>query len=323
MRVPASQFAARTKDGAALSASSSGGVFTEFARTVFSMGGVVVGVGWEKNPFRAVHKVARSENELAEMRGAKYVFSDMAKCLSEVDSALKEGKSVLFTGTPCQTAAMRKKYGCLDNLMLCAIICHSAPERDVWAAYIEELEGNAKSKIVNMRFRDKRSGWRKNQFVVDFENPSRRIVEPLDKNVYMHAFFTGLSARRVCSKCPFRCGENGADIMIGDFWGIEDCHPEWDDDKGVSAVLVYSEKGESLLRSSALDLISVSYGQVLAKNPHIEKSPVPDEARRVRFMSLYRKVGIAHAFCMALQDPLYRRIPRYCVRMARRLLHLG
>ena len=74
---PVTQYAAWTLDMIVREKSTSGGVFTELSREMFRRGGVVIAAGWAQSPFRVMHKVARKELDLDDMRGAKYASSDM------------------------------------------------------------------------------------------------------------------------------------------------------------------------------------------------------------------------------------------------------
>ena len=179
---PIECYASRTTDDELLKMSSSGGVFTELAQQILKDGGLVFGAGW--NPFTlcAEHKCASCESDLSELRGSKYTVSDISKTYKQIRQALTSGIKVLFTGLPCQIAAIRKTFAKDKNLILCGIMCHSISEPAVWKKYVSELETKAESKIRSIKFRDKRNGWRNGTFVVEFEDPSKNIYEKLYEN---------------------------------------------------------------------------------------------------------------------------------------------
>ena len=298
MARPLSQYAAWTLDTPLREMSTSGGVFTELARTVFRDGGVVVAAGWLKSPFRVAHKVASQESDLDEMRGAKYAPSDMSDAWKDVNNALSKGRYCLFVGTPCQTAAIRKRFGSGNGkLLVCALFCHSVPERYIWAKYVNELELAHGSPLKSVQFRCKKHGgtWRNGIFVADFEDGQSPIIEPLAGNVYCDAFFMRLSTRRSCLNCRFKCGNSGADIMIGDFWGVEKSHPELDDGKGLSAVLVYTSAGDRVLAETKCELRTVEYQEIVACNKHLEHSVACNTASRARFFRLCNTMTIEEA----------------------------
>ncbi len=265
---------AMTKNCSLRMQSTSGGVFTELARVVLREGGVVFGAGWDGR-FHVVHKWTESEVGLEEMRGSKYAVSDMSGVYEPLRRFLSEGRKVLFTGTPCQTAAIRKVFGEKPNLILCALICMANIEAERWEKYAKGLERSAKSRIKKINHRFKIDGQKGAFFKVEFEDQSKNFVEPL----YGNRHWQNLRARprRACLACQFRKGGHSADLQIGDFWGCKRFFPEVDDSNGVSAILVFSPRGESILQSSALTLKAVEYGQILEGNPYLEKPYVPQK----------------------------------------------
>ena len=317
---PIDCFAARTMDSSSLKASSSGGMFTELARQIFKVGGLVFGAGWNHETMCAEHKCASSEDELAELRGSKYTESDLAKVYKPIKEALAAGRKVLFTGMPCQVAAMRKTFGSDENLILCGIMCHSMAEPAVWKKYVVELECKARSKITAIHFRDKRCGWRNSMFVVEFADASKNIAENLYTNAYARAYFAGLSTRRSCLDCQFRSGRCQADLIIGDFWGVEDHWPEMNDNKGISAVLLFTEKGRALFDLQNVSKRQISYRQVVAKNPFLETSVKVDAKQRERFERAYQDTDMANAVRYALEGPLPLRVVRFSYRFPRRVV---
>ncbi len=322
-REPIACYAARTTDEALLKASSSGGMFTELARQVFEDGGLVVGAGWNRETMCAEHKCASNEAELAELRGSKYTESDLSKVYKPVKEALAAGRKVLFTGMPCQVAAMRKTFGSDENLILCGIMCHSMAEPAVWKKYVSELERQAGSKITSVHFRDKRKGWRDGTFVVEFADASRNIAENLYANAYARAYFAGLATRKSCLDCPFRSGRCQADLIIGDFWGVEDHWPEMDDNQGISAVLLFTEKGRALFDSLNVGKRQISYRQVVAKNPFLETSVKVDAKQRERFERAYQHADMASAVRYALEGPWPLRAIRFACRLPLRALRFA
>ena len=322
-REPIACYAARTTDEGLLKASSSGGMFTELARQVFEDGGLVAGAGWNRATMCAEHKCASNEAELSELRGSKYTESDLSKVFKPIKEALAAGRKVLFTGMPCQVAAMRKTFGGDENLILCGIMCHSMAEPAVWKKYVSELESQAGSKVTSIRFRDKRRGWRDSTFVVEFADASKNIAENLYENAYVRAYFAGLATRKSCLDCPFRSGRCQADLIIGDFWGVEDHWPEMDDNRGISAVLLFTEKGQSLFDSLKVCKRQITYAQVVAKNPFLETSVKVDAKQRERFERVYRHTDMANAVRYALEGLWPLRAIRFAYRLPLRALRFA
>lgn len=302
-RFPLACFAARTRDAAVLKASSSGGVFTELARHVLSKGGVVAGAAWNRKTWQVEHRVVRDEAGLAELRGAKYVYSHFAGVLGELERHLAEGRPVLFSGVPCQIAAVRQRLRGAEGLLACGIICHSGVDEKIWLRYVAEAEKKAKSRLADIRFRDKSDGSGHDRFVMEFEDPRRNVSMFLDQCPYARAFFAGYAAREVCLSCRFRTGRAGMDILLGDFWGIGKHLPSWADGRGASAVLVYSEKGLAAWNALDLEKAPVEYAQILEGNPMLERCVEPNREKRALFLEKCPELGVARAWRRVSEGP--------------------
>jgi len=305
-------FASRTKDNALIKESTSGGIFTELARYVFVRSGVVFGAVFSRSTFDVVFVRAETEDELADMRGAKYCPSDMSSVYGQIATCLNEERLVMFVGLPCQTAALRKRFGCDQRLILCGLFCHSVPEKWIWAKYVDELQRDHDSRLIDVKFRDKRFGWKKSSFIARFENGDQ-IVENIGENVYARAFFEGYSSRASCLACQFKQERSNADILIGDFWGIENVCPQLDDEKGVNAVAVLSAHGQTLLDGLSVEKIEVSAADVVKRNPYFVNSVSPDLYRRKRFLFAYKhskslSQSLEYANHLPISLRLYRRV---------------
>ena len=131
--------------------SSSGGMFTLLAEYVLNKGGVICGAAYDEK-WNVHHIIINNTADLDKLRGSKYIQSDTEKCYSEIEKLLKNGKEVLFSGTPCQVAGLNtflgRKY---DNLLTVDLLCHGAPSRGVWQKYLTESFKDRK--IINVNFR--------------------------------------------------------------------------------------------------------------------------------------------------------------------------
>ena len=139
--------------------SSSGGIFSELALYILKSGGVVFGAAFTSN-FTVSHIMIDKEDDLAKLRGSKYLQSNIHESYKAVRSVLKEGRMVLFSGAPCQVAGL---YGYLQrdysNLVTCDFVCHGVPSPNVFLKYKEWLENCYKSSFISYTFRDKRNSW--------------------------------------------------------------------------------------------------------------------------------------------------------------------
>jgi hypothetical protein len=146
-----------------------------------------------------------------------------------------------------------------------------------------------KSNIEAVHFRDKRQGWKRYNFFLRFRlsnSVERRLIEPLDKNVFMKGFLRDLYLRPSCHECPSKNFKSGSDITLGDYWGIQNILPDFDDDKGVSLVMINTLKGKEYCCGLDTELRETSYIDVLRFNPSIEKSAKSNKNRSLFFQSI-------------------------------------
>ena len=93
----------KQKDFQSRMKSRSGGIFAAVSDKVLEAGGVVYGCALDES-FHAFHRRAVTKEERDLFRGSKYVQSEMKDAMKQAVKDLKEGKLVLFSGTPCQIA---------------------------------------------------------------------------------------------------------------------------------------------------------------------------------------------------------------------------
>jgi len=242
-------YAAYTNEDSLRKDSSSGGVFSELAKYVLSQNGAVYGAEYDEK-FGVKHTRVDNGNDLGKIRGAKYSESNLGYTFKDVLSDLKQGKKVLFSGTPCQVAGLKsfvkKDY---ENLYCLDFVCHGVPSPNAWRAYVDyraKLDSDGKMPTeINMR--SKCSGWSNYKYssVFKYENGTEKVVSNAD-NLFMSLYIGGCLSKPSCEECSFKGYSRVSDITIGDFWGIWDTDPGMDDNKGTSVVLVHSEKGKAL-----------------------------------------------------------------------------
>lgn len=231
--------------------SSSGAVFPLMAQEVLDRGGVVAGAVYGDG-HRVEHRIVRSDAEMQAMRGSKYAQSDMETLFSDVVRELEQKKTVLFTGLPCQTEALRRfcrlKKGEDEHLILCDIICGKVPSPGVWNEYVSHLEKKYGGSLTKFVCRDKDKGWQyqSSKVVVGGRNVSAQAER---EDAWMQLFVHSALCRPSCYRCPFTRLERQSDLTIGDFWGVEKSLPDFTDARGVSLILVHTEKGRALADS--------------------------------------------------------------------------
>lgn len=240
-------YAAYNTNEAIRQESSSGGIFSLLADAVLSCAGIVYGAALDGTVVKHL-RISRKE-ELPLLRGSKYVQSDINQSFLLARQDLEQGRRVLFTGTPCQIegllAFLQKSY---DNLICMDIICHGVPSPKVWNSYVIMREKAAESRVNQISFRNKKDGWRNFSMYIRFSNSSEYISQSA-KDPFMNAFLCDLCLRPSCYQCSFKKINRASDITVADFWGIEEVCPDMDDDRGISLVILQSEKGKSLFSS--------------------------------------------------------------------------
>ena len=235
--------------------SSSGGIFSALAMHVIRQGGVVFGVVW-KDKITAVFDKAETPEELTRMRGSKYTPAIPGSVYRDCLSALKKGRQVLFSGTPCQVHALKKYLGKeYSNLLTIDIVCHGMPSHLLMEQYIREMEQGSGKSIKYVSFREKPEGWINFHIACYYENDSRS-TNSLREDLYMKIFLSDKALNHACYNCPYAHIPRQGDITLGDYWSVEHIHSDWPIEKGVSAILANSQKGNDTLEklTEVLDL---------------------------------------------------------------------
>lgn len=242
-------YAGEYKDKDILRKSSSGGAFTAICKSFCDKNYVIFGAKFDSN-FQVKHDYIEDINEIDIFRKSKYVQSDINNMYLKAREFLNKGKKVVFSGTPCQIAGLKsflnnKEF---ENLLCVDIICHGVPSAKVWNQYIKYVEKKYNSRIKDINFREKIT---KNNICnskgikIELEN-GKTIIEDNIKNYYLRAFQRELLFRPSCKKCKFANSNRISDITIGDCWGINKIHPELDVHKGVSLIVINTEKGNKI-----------------------------------------------------------------------------
>lgn len=245
-------YAMRNKDEEIVKNSSSGGVISALAKRVLE-NGVVYGASFE-NDFSLKHVAITSLEDLPKIQKSKYLQSSIIDAYANIRQNLADGKQVLFIGTPCQVAGVHSIIGDVEGLYKVAIVCHGVPSPEYWMQYKTQLEKTHGSVLKSFDFRNKVNGWKNYAISYEFEN-GEKIIEKPSQNPFMQKFYHNKSLRASCGNCSFKAGKSGADITIGDFWGLQTLAKNLDDDKGTSVVVIHTEKGNKLINS--LDNIEV------------------------------------------------------------------
>lgn len=309
--------------------SSSGGVFTFLAEQIIDKGGVVFGAKWSKD-WEVVHDYAETKEALREFRGSKYVQSKLGNTFLQAEQFLKQERLVLFSGTPCQIAALklflRKDY---SNLVTVDFICHGVPSPGVFRQYMQEqlniYEGGEKvtclpNKLIvphgieinRIAFRDKALGWKR--FSMSYE--LNRVCpdgcdvicysKPLSEDPFLRGFLRNLYLRPSCHECPTKELKSGSDFTIGDFWDIRKFRRNLDDDKGLSALLVNNERFRWMIDGIQIDEIPYSFLRKV--NPAVVKSCIIPKQRALFWND--NKNGFSEKIAIICKLTIFGRIKR-------------
>ena len=236
----------RNRDEEVLRDSTSGGAFTAFAAAIIKKNGCVYGAGYDEK-MRVICKQARTMEQLAEMRGSKFVQSELGDTFCRIKEELHVGETVLFTGTPCQVEGLLAYLGEKpDNLICIDFVCRGVPSPKLWENYVRTMEAKYDSKITAAKFKNKTYGYHATTMKVDFENGKTYYgsgrVDPM-----MKAFVTELASRPSCAACAFKTLNRNSDITMFDCYGFSKITNLPDDNRGYPSLLVHSETGRVMM----------------------------------------------------------------------------
>lgn len=276
--------------------STSGGFFTALTDDILKRKGVVYGAAFN-NDMKVIHKSAVIKDERNKLRGSKYVQSDLNGVFNQLINDLKTGKEVVFSGTPCQTAGLlnflHKSKNEYSKLLFIDIVCHGTPSPLIWKEYIKYIEKSRNKKAVDFIFRDKKQGWRGYKTRILYEDGISEN-ENEDLLLYTDLYKTNKIIRPSCYKCKFANTNRPSDIMIGDYWGIENNSKDFADDLGVSLVYVNTKKGAIVFNriASELTILESNIEDSLQMNL---RQPTPEPTNRNKFWVDYEKKGFLKA----------------------------
>lgn len=288
-------YAACLKEQKDLEEVSSGGVFWALTQQVIADGGVVYGAAMI-SPEQVIHRRAESTEEAKAFRRSKYTVSHPGGIYRELEKDIRENREVLFSGLPCQIAAV---YAFLrerpKNLITCEVICHGQPSPLAYRSYLTEQKALKNSAITSIVFRDKTAKWRNNRYAVTFENGTVER-EPSVSNAYHKAYLDGLIDRESCHDCAFARLPRTADITLADFWKYRGELLEKSGENGVSLVLLTGDGGKDLfLRSKGfLHVEDAEQSAALKSCYHMSHAPVRNPFRNV-FLRNVKRYGLTEA----------------------------
>lgn len=276
-------YAAWNKNSSARNAESSGGVFSALAAEMLNIGGIVFGVAWSKE-YLPEHIKVDSIKELPKLFGSKYAQSDTGIVYKQARECLESGKSVLFSGTPCQVAGLRSFLGkAYSHLLTVDVVCHGVPSATMLDRYYDELGVKQKLSSVNLRHKD--PYW-------DYEYVTMKCGketvhhELTIKDAYYNLFNIGYSLRESCHDCQYANISRVSDITLADFWGYR-AHSlkTVSYNKGTSCIIVNSEKGSEFIDKikNAIFIEERTIDEAIRGNKCLKESFKLDEKKAAAF----------------------------------------
>lgn len=296
--------AAYNKDDSIRLRSSSGGMFLSFATQIINQGGVVYGVKMSTDCRGAYFDRSENIDDLMGMSGSKYIQAIVGDTYKNVKNDLDNGKTVLFTGTGCQVNGLKKYLSKdYDKLVLVDFICHGVPSRKLWEKYVKYVEEKENARLTSVNFRCKSDGWK--QFGIKEVFYTKSVYIPKTLDPYMLMFLYNYCLRPSCYEC-YAKNHQGADITIGDFWGIEKLDKSMTDGNGTSLVIVRSEKGKDFFDSIKpyVTYKSFQYNEAVKRNAPENQSVVRPKQRdgfyrdldKMDFQNLIHKYNVGPTF---------------------------
>lgn len=290
---PAECYALRHRSAEVVERSASGGAFTAILEAV--QPDAVFGAAFDEN-WRVRHICAKTEEEIASLRGSKYVQSDTGTTFSEVKQLLREGKTVLYTGTPCQIAGLKAFLGRDDaRLITCDLLCEGVQGQHFFNRYLERMK-KKHGEIRSISFRDKeKGGWERSHFTMLFSSGKKytRICHTKDSS-YMNSMLFQGGNRDSCYTCPFAALPRQGDFTMGDLWGWREMVPEWNENKGISLLMCNTAKAKEYVQRLAemSEIKAVTVEQASRNNPNVVRSTKAPSCRKT-YMEDVKRLSFA------------------------------
>lgn len=321
IQLPLTAVAYRYPDNETHIKCTSGGVATLLSEKVIGQKGVVFGAKFD-DKWTVIHDFADTTNGIESFRGSKYVQSDIGSCFQIAEQFLKQGKLVLFTGTPCQISGLksflRKDY---DNLLTLDIVCHGVGSPMVWESYLKQY--SSKYNILNIEHRNKKLGWERFSMKIELRNNKKNIViqEDLIRNPYLRGFIHNIFLRPSCTNCVCKGFRSGSDFTCADFWGVKDLYPQLYDKNGVSLLTINTQKGKVFFDDCEITSTVVDYKKATQFNSPIYVS-VKKHTFKNAFYFLLKKGVNFRILVLFIQfiNKLHRIIVVNSLNLAKRML---
>lgn len=309
------------------STGSSGGFFYELASMFLEIGGIVYGAAFDEN-LRLVHSRVDSIKDLLPLCKSKYIHSDMKGVFQQLDNDLKNGKNVLFVGTPCQAGAVKNTFANRydENLTIVDFLCHGTAPQKLFDLCIHAEEKKKRGTITDFQFRAK-SRKAEHSFTYTLRKNDRdHVVSGYHFEFpFYYSYLKYTVFNDACYFCPYAKETRVGDITLGDFWKIQNYNPKLHDQSGVSMLSINSQKGNALLGKlkDKLDLSEYPLN-VARQNNQSFREPVPYPPQKRKLEQILIQQGeeelVKELICPHLTKHLiYARTPSWVKHMYQKI----
>lgn len=265
--------------------STSGGIFSALAEYVLSQNGVVFGVRYNEK-FEIIHDFTENEAGLETFRFSKYAESKLGESYKQVRDFLNVKRMVLFSGTPCQVAGLKRFLNKDDSLLITVdLICHGVTSPLLWKHYLTYIHHADRRHITKVIMRSKAKGWHNGCMSIDFSD-SKNYLQTICKDSYRLIFDSTVALRKSCYHCIFASNHREGDFTIGDYWGIEREHPNLDSESGISVILSHSKRADEILSSLNVEYHPSTFEKALRGNPQLETPTGFNSDRNLIYLDL-------------------------------------
>lgn len=281
--------------------SSSGGAFYVLAEAFVQEGGYVFGAEFSSD-FSVRHNVYGDKDNVQKFQTSKYVQSNTYDSYDKAYQLLKNGKKVLFSGTPCQISALNKyldlKKSKTDGLLTVDFVCHGVGSPLFWKKCMDYYSKNGKKQITDINFRGKPKPGKLQNMYIKFSDDKEYFAPSTNLDLFYYHFLNNYILRESCYECNYSVRERVSDITLADCFKLKDDSRELDDGYGVSFLLTNSQKGMEYLHAlnQAGRLKQVNAMDYL--QPNMNKS-TPKPSSYDEFWEIYKEKGFKESLLIS------------------------
>lgn len=312
-------YAVQSKNARRCAGSTSGGFCQTLTEYVIQNGGVVFGAGYDEN-MKVRHTCAQTLAECMAFQKSKYVQSEIGDSYKEAARFLKKGTTVLFTGTPCQIGGLyqflNKDY---EHLITVDVVCYGVPSPRIFADYVASIQDKNADVLTQIDLRDKSRGWGEFYVSHSFADTAKNAVFPSYKDEYFTLFLSHMATRQSCHNCLYTHLQRYSDFTAGDYWGVENFPPPLVKSRGISKILINSDKGKAIWQQISDAFLAVQMPLETAVRPNL-KAPPQKSPKRDAFYRDYVQNGYDYAMKRYVRKPFYKKAYYSLKRSAARLL---